>query len=142
MFTEGMKTSLRDDWATPQWLFDKLNDEFHFDLDPCANEQNHKCENYFTKEQDGLTKKGGGWRVFCNPPYGRQIGKWMQKCCEEGRKTLVVALVPARTDTKWFHEYVLGKAEIRFIKGRLSFDEQGRAPFPSMIVIYRGNSEK
>ena len=60
MFTEGMKTSLRDDWSTPQWLFDKLNDEFHFDLDPCANEQNHKCENYFTKEQDGLTKKWGG----------------------------------------------------------------------------------
>lgn len=78
--------------------------------------------------------------MFCNPPYGRQISKWMQKCCEEGRNTLVVALVPARTDAKWFHEYVLGKAEIRFIKGRLRFgDSNDNAPFPSMVVIYRGD---
>lgn len=140
MNTAVMFSSKTDQWATPQDFFDKLNKEFNFNLDPCADETNHKCDTYFDKSKDGLKQNWGGCRVFCNPPYGRGIGKWVQKCYEESRKadTLVVMLIPARTDTKWFHDYVYGKAEIRFVKGRLKFgDSKNAAPFPSMIVIYR-----
>ena len=95
---------------------------------------------YFTKYDDGLSKGWGGHRVFINPPYGRQIGRWVQKGYEEAKEpnTLCVLLIPARTDTKWFHDYIYGKAEIRFLRGRVKFGE-GRncAPFPSMVVIYR-----
>ena len=133
---KGLFTSITDQWATPQWFFDELNEEFHFDLDPCADETNHKCERYFTREENGLAQEWTG-RVFCNPPYGREIGKWVKKAAESG--TLVVMLLPARTDTKWFHDYIYGKAEIRFIKGRLKFgDSKNSAPFPSMVVIFRG----
>ena len=130
-----------DEWETPQDLFDKLNDEFHFTLDPCASDENHKCESYFTKEDDGLSKKWGGV-VFCNPPYS-QIKRWVQKAHEESeRGTTVVLLIPSRTDTRWFHEYIYGKAEIRFIKGRLHFSgAKYNAPFPSMIVIMRGKKD-
>lgn len=111
-------------WSTPQWLFDELNKEFNFDVDVCATKENAKCDKYYTKEDDGLSKE---WymSVWCNPPYGREIGKWVKKAHEErhrvanGKKTTVVMLLPARTDTKWFHDYIYGKAEIRFIK--LSF---------------------
>ena len=81
----------------------------------------------------------GGERVFCNPPYGRELPKWVKKCFEESKRAeIIVMLIPARTDTRWFHDYIYGKAEIRFIKGRLKFgDGKSRAPFPSMLVIYR-----
>lgn len=83
-------------------------------------------------------KNLGGWRTFCNPPYGRVIGDWVKKAYEESRNGLVVMLLPARTDTKWFHEYIYGKAEIRFLKGRLKFgDSVNSAPFPSMIVVFK-----
>lgn len=137
---EAMFSSTTDLWATPQKFFDELDREFHFGLDPCATVENAKCEKFFTKDDDGLTKNWGGQNVFCNPPYGRDIGKWVKKAYEESRKdnTLVVMLLPARTDTKWFHEWIYGKAEIRFIKGRLKFgDAKNSAPFPSMIVIYK-----
>lgn len=140
MNTKGVFSSQTDEWATPQWLFDELDAEFHFDLDPCATNENHKCAKYYTKADDGLTKNWGGWSVFCNPPYGRQIGKWVRKAYEEAKKpeTTVVLLVPARTDTKWFHDYIYGKAEIRFIRGRVRFgDSKNCAPFPSMIVVWR-----
>lgn len=140
MNTNGIFSSQTDEWATPQSLFDELNTEFHFDLDPCATNENHKCAKYYTKADDGLTKNWGGWSVFCNPPYGRQIGKWVRKAYEEAKKpeTTVVLLVPARTDTKWFHEYIYGKAEIRFIRGRVRFgDSKNCAPFPSMVVVMR-----
>lgn len=128
--------STTDQWATPQWFFDELDKEFNFNLDPCANSTNHKCDRYFTKEQNGLEMDWGGCTVYCNPPYGREIGKWVKKAAESG--TTVVMLLPARTDTKWFHEYIYGKAEVRFIKGRLKFgDSKNSAPFPSMVVIYR-----
>ena len=137
--TKGMFTSNTDLWATPQDFFDKLNDEFHFDLDPCATPENAKCPIFFTKEEDGLSKDWQGYRVFCNPPYGRAIAAWVKKCYEESRKpdTLVVMLIPARTDTSYFHDYIYHKAELRFIRGRLHFNdaEQG-APFPSMVVIF------
>lgn len=107
-------------------FFDKLNEEFHFTLDPCADEFNHKCEKYFTKEDDGLIQDWQGETVFCNPPYGnKETGLWTKKCYEESLKpnTTVVLLIPARTDRISFHEYIYGKAEIRFIKGRLKFGD-------------------
>ena len=128
-------SSKTDDWATPQDVFDKLHAEFHFDLDPCADDQNHKCERYFTKAEDGLMQDWGGAHVFCNPPYGKGIEKWVEKC---SRQKLAVMLIPARTDTRWFHDFIYGKAEVRFLKGRLKFgNSKNSAPFPSMVVIFK-----
>lgn len=130
-----MFSSATDEWSTPQDVFDKLNGEFSFTLDPCANDTNHKCKKYFTKTENGLLQNWDDEIVFCNPPYGREIGKWVKKAAES--KATVVMLLPARTDTKWFHDYIYEKAEIRFIKGRLKFGEaQNSAPFPSMVVIF------
>lgn len=126
-------SSKTPEWSTPQVLFDELNTEFNFTLDPCATKENFKCPKYYTKKQDGLSKDWTGERVFMNPPYGREIGLWVKKLSEMGG----VALLPARTDTRWFHEYIYKKAEIRFLKGRLKFgDSKNSAPFPSMIVIF------
>lgn len=137
MNTDLMFSSKTDQWSTPQEFFDKLNEEFHFTLDPCADSFNHKCEKYFTKEQNGLIQDWSGEKVFCNPPYGREIGKWVEKCSSENCEVAVM-LIPARTDTRWFHDYIYNKAEIRFIKGRLKFgDQKNSAPFPSMVVIFR-----
>lgn len=139
MNTDVMFSSKSDEYATPQNLFDELDNEFHFDLDPCSTDKNHKCPVWFTKETNGLQKSWGGYRVFCNPPYSN-IAEWVKKCYEESKKdgTLVVMLIPARTDTKYFHDYILHRAEVRFIKGRLKFgDSKNSAPFPSMIVIFR-----
>lgn len=141
---EVMFSSKSDDWSTPQDFFDNLNQEFNFTLDPCADIYNHKCEKYYTEEDDGLSKSWEGEIVFCNPPYGKHIKDWVYKGYIEGNKpnTTVVMLIPARTDTRYFHKYVYNKAEIRFIKGRLKFgNSKNSAPFPSMIVIYRGPEE-
>lgn len=138
-----MFSSKTDKWETPQDFFDKLNEEFHFTLDPCADEFNHKCDTYFTEEQDGLRQDWSGNVVFCNPPYGnKETGWWTQKCWEEAQKpnTTVVLLIPARTDRKSFHQYIYNKpnVEIRFVQGRLKFgDSKDPAPFPSMVVIFR-----
>ena len=127
-------SSKSDNWETPQYLFDELNNEFNFDLDVCASDLNHKCDKYFTIEDDGLAQKWNGV-VWCNPPYGRDIIKWVKKCHDY--KGLSVMLLPARTDTKWFHKYIYYQSEIRFIKGRLKFNNSANsAPFPSMIVIF------
>lgn len=139
----GLFSSATDEWATPQGFFDELNEEFRFTLDPAASEENHKCETFFTKEQNGLNRSWGSYTVFCNPPYGREIGKWVQKAWEEhtAHGNTVVMLLPARTDTQWFHKYIYGKAEIRFVRGRLKFgNATNSAPFPSMVVIFRGNA--
>lgn len=135
-------SSATDLWATPQAFFDELDAEFNFTLDPCATDENAKCERYFTKEDDGLTQSWAGETVFMNPPYGREISHWMRKAYEESRKgATVVCLVPARTDTRWFHDFVYGKAEIRFVRGRLKFgDAKHNAPFPSMVVVYSGKT--
>ena len=122
MNKEVMFSSKTDLWGTPQDLFDKLDAEFHFNLDVCALPENAKCERYYTPEQDGLVKEWTG-TCWCNPPYGRQIGKWVKKASECG--TTVVMLIPARTDTKWFHDYIYGKAEVRFLRGRLHFVSAG-----------------
>lgn len=125
------------EWATPQALYDQLNKEFKFTLDPCSTPENAKCKKYFTKEDDGLSKSWKGERVFMNPPYGRVIGDWVKKAATGGGQ-LVVCLLPARTDTRWFHEYVYNMAEVRFIKGRVKFgDGKQSAPFPSMLVIFK-----
>lgn len=140
MNTSVIFSSQTDEWATPQEFYDNLNKEFGFSLDPCANDSNAKCDKYYTKIEDGLIQNWGGQKVFCNPPYGREIGKWVKKCYLESQKenTMCVMLIPARTDTKWFHEFIYGKAEIRFIKGRLKFgDSNNSAPFPSMVVIFK-----
>ena len=141
MNIDVMYSSKSNEWATPMDFFKKLDQEFHFNLDPCSTDENHKCDKYYTIKDDGLQKNWGGYRVFCNPPYGKEIGKWVEKCYREGTKdnTLVVMLIPARTDTKYFHDYILHRAEIRFVSGRLKFgDGKQGAPFPSMLVIFRG----
>ena len=138
---DALFSSAKQDWETPQDLFDELNAEFGFTVDAAASDENAKCAKYYTDRDDGLSKNWGGQIVFCNPPYGRPISGWIRKCWQEGQKpgTVVVALVPARTDTKWFHNYIWHKAEIRFIKGRLKFgNAKNTAPFPSMIAIWRG----
>lgn len=138
MNTDIMFSSQSDMWETPQDLFDKLNEEFHFNLDVCAIASNAKCAAFYSPEQNGLIQPWYG-RCWCNPPYGRQVGKWVKKAYDTAYidGNLVVMLLPARTDTKWFHEYIYGKAEIRFLKGRLKFgSSKNSAPFPSMIVIF------
>ena len=147
-----MFSSKSDSWETPQDLFDKLNKEFNFTLDPCATHENHKCDKYYTKEDDGLSKDWSNEKVFVNPPYGRSIGKWVKKCYEESKKQNpnIIMLIPSRTDTKWEHLYIFERAKaICFIKGRLkfinrefpSYNENGdfkisSAPFPSQIVLF------
>lgn len=138
-------------WCTPQDFFDKLNSEFGFVLDPAATDKTAKCSLYYTPETDGLSQSWDcGGAVFCNPPYGREISKWVLKAYEEQKKIKypIVLLIPARTDTAYFHDYIYGRAEIRFIRGRLRFaDENGNAaaapaPFPSMLVIYNSKGDK
>jgi phage N-6-adenine-methyltransferase len=138
MNTEVMFSSKSDMWETPQDFFDKLNEEFHFTVDVCAIPENAKCEKFFSPENDGLKQEWEGV-CWCNPPYGRKIGLWVEKAYLASTwGATVVMLLPARTDTKWFHEYIYNKAEIRFIKGRLKFgNSKTAAPFPSMVVIYR-----
>jgi phage N-6-adenine-methyltransferase len=133
----SMFSSLTDQWATPQAVFDRLNAEFRFDLDVCALPTNAKCRRYFTPATNGLNQE---WTGVCwmNPPYGREIGNWMKKAYESSLTgATVVCLVPARTDTAWWHNYAV-KGEIRFVRGRLRFGSAtSAAPFPSAIVIFR-----
>lgn len=141
MNTDIMFSSKTDQWETPQDFFNELNLEFRFTLDPCADKNNHKCEKYYTKEQDGLSQDWKDERVFCNPPYDRKIISWVRKCYLHSMagNGMAVMLIPARTDTKWFHEYIYNKknVEIRFLKGRLKFGgSKYNAPFPSMVVIF------
>jgi site-specific DNA-methyltransferase (adenine-specific) len=141
MNTDLMFSSKTDQWATPQDFFDALNKEFNFTLDVCATPENAKCQNYYTPEVDGLSQPWNG-NVWCNPPYGREIGSWVKRAfisAATGYANVVVMLLPARTDTQWFHKYIYGKAEIRFVQGRLKFGgHKNAAPFPSMVVVFGG----
>jgi len=144
MNTETMFSSATGEWATPQDYFDRVNAEFGFELDAAATRENTKCKDYLSAtEVDALNTEWTKWghkSIWCNPPYGRGLGKWFEQARAAQRDgATVVLLVPARTDTKWFHEHVYNIAtEIRFIKGRLKFGGQvNSAPFPSMLVIYR-----
>ena len=135
MNIELMFSRKKDMWETPKDFFDSINAEFQFTTDVCAIPSNAKCKDFFTPEMDGLKQEWTGV-CWCNPPYGREIGKWVRKAYESN--CTVVMLLPARTDTRWFHDYIYGKAEIRFIRGRLKFGGAATgAPFPSMVVIYR-----
>jgi phage N-6-adenine-methyltransferase len=133
------------DWETPPEVFDPLNTEFGFTLDVCASPENAKCERYFTYHDDGLTQDWAGETCWMNPPYGREIRKWMGKAVAEMEKgATVVCLVPARTDTDWWHRFAL-RGEIRFIRGRIKFisptqRERNSAPFPCAIVVLDGFS--
>jgi phage N-6-adenine-methyltransferase len=127
-----------DLWETPQALFDVLDAEFGFTLDVCALPENAKCPVFHTHEQDGLQQLWAGV-CWCNPPYGTVIGRWVQKAYELALAgALVVCLLPARCDTRWWHDYVLPSAEVRYLKGRLKFGGTANsAPFPSAVVIFR-----
>ena len=135
MINEGMFTSKTDQWATPQDFFDKLNEEFGFTLDVCALPENAKCNAYYTPDIDGLKQLWHGV-CWCNPPYGRGIGEWIKKASEAD--ATVVCLVPARTDTAWWHDYAMKADDIRFIRGRLKFGgSKNSAPFPSAVLVFR-----
>lgn len=135
-------SSATDLWETPQDLFDRLNAVFNFKTDVCATPDNAKCKRYFTLKEDGLKQD---WRGVCwmNPPYGRQIGSWIEKAylsAKQNRAT-VVCLLPARVDTRWWHDYC-AKGEVTFLRGRLKFGtSDNSAPFPSAIVVFRPTVE-
>lgn len=132
----GLFTSLTPEWPTPRGVFDMLNRRYHFTLDACASPGNATCERYFTKEQDGLRQEWTG-TIFLNPPYGAEIGRWLRKAVTSAQSgATVVCLVPARTDTAWWHDYCM-QGEVFFVRGRLHFgDGKGPAPFPSAVVVF------
>ena len=138
-------SSKSNEWKTPQGLYDKLDKEFGFTLDPCCTKESAKCGKYYTKADDGLIQDWSNDVVFMNPPYGREIPKWIEKAFyESARGSIVVCLVPARTDTRYWWDYIFPYAEIRFIKGRVKFVQKGKsapAPFPSAIVIFKGGNK-
>lgn len=145
MIKRSLFSTGKNDYETPQWLFDELNEEFNFTLDPCAKPETAKCYKYFTEDEDGLAQDWTGETVFCNPPYSdRQQTEWVKKCYEHGLNGgVAVMLIPARTDTRRFHDYIYEKAEIRFLRGRLKFGSSNNsAPFPSMIVIFGNNTNR
>lgn len=134
-------SSQSNEWATPQEFFDELNAEFNFTLDAAASPANAKCASFFTQDDDGLQQSWKGHRVFCNPPYGRTIGKWIEKAATEATE-LTVMLIPARTDTAAWHDHIFGKAEVRFVRGRLKFNKsQKDAPFPCAVVIFKAGND-
>lgn len=143
MNKEVMFSSKSEMWETPQQFFDMLDYEFCFELDACAVKENAKCKKFYSPEQNGLEQPWTGY-VWCNPPYGRNIGKWVEKAWKSAREgATIVMLLPARTDTAWFHNYIYGQAEIRFIRGRLKFGgSKNSAPFPSMVVVFGKNRRK
>jgi phage N-6-adenine-methyltransferase len=127
-----------DEWETPASLFAELDREFCFTLDLAALPHNAKCPRYYTPGMNSLKRMWGG-TCFLNPPYGKELGRWVRKAHESALcGAVIVCLLPARTDTAWFHAYVLPYAELRFLKGRLQFKGIGTsAPFPSMLAIFR-----
>ena len=142
MLNARMLSSKTCEWATPQDLFDKLNAKYFFELDVCATPENAKCARYYTQKQDGLQQKWEG-RCWMNPPYGRKIGQWVQKAYESSLQgATVVCLLPARTDTAWWHDFCIAHAaKITFLRGRLKFgDAKHSAPFPSAVVLFEGDA--
>lgn len=134
-------SSKTDNWETPQDLFDELHERFAFTLDVCANKKNAKVLRHFNRRQNGLIQSWNRETCWMNPPYGREIGKWVSKASQESSKrAVVVCLLPARTDTSWWHNYIEGRSRVtvRFIRGRLKFSgHKNSAPFPSVIVVMR-----
>lgn len=145
MNKDVMFSSKSDMWETLQYLFDKLNNKFHFDVDVCATKENAKCKKFYTEKQNGLLQEWKGI-CWCNPPYGREIIKWVRKASVSSKNgATVVMLIPARTDTKWFHDYIYKKenVKVKFIRGRLKFGSaKNAAPFPSMLVLFEPYKQK
>ena len=142
-------TSNKDDWETPQAFFESLNAKYHFAIDLAASKDNTKCDRYFSVDDDSLSQDWSvdfGGAMYLNPPYGRHIGDWVKKAYETSLRVNVpiVLLIPARTDTSYWHDYIFGKASIKFIRGRLKFEQNGMAvgpaPFPSAIIVYNGEN--
>ena len=143
MINHGMFTSEKETWGTPHAVFDALNKEFNFTIDLCADSYNYKMKPYYTEIQNSLSLSWDNERGYCNPPYGREIKHWVKKAYES--KGLIVMLIPSRTDTEYWHDYVMKAKEIRFIRGRLKFENDDRvgtqpAPFPSAIVVFDGQA--
>lgn len=145
-------SSATNEWTTPDAFYALLHAEFDFDLDPCATADNAKCTRYFTQADDGLSQRWNARAVFMNPPYGRDLGRWVQKAHEEvtaGRAGVVVCLIPARTDTGYWHDYVMAAAEVRLVRRRITFggsirhgrDRAAAAPFPSAVVVMRQHDQ-
>jgi site-specific DNA-methyltransferase (adenine-specific) len=143
MLNDSLFMSNKDDWETPKDLYAVLNTEFNFSLDPCCSKETAKCSSYYTIEDDGLSKDWKG-TVFMNPPYGRGIINWIKKAKEESDKgSTVVCLIPARTDTKWWHTYCMKSAEIRLLTKRLTFEgANNKATFPAAIIVFRQGENK
>ena len=139
MNTDLMFSSATDQWPTPQTFFDVWAARFVFELDVCADAGNAKCSRFFSVDDDGLAQSWAPAVCWMNPPYGREIGKWVRKACEESRRgATVVCLLPARTDTAWWHDYVIPHAEVTFVRGRLKFGSaKAGAPFPSAVAVFR-----
>ena len=140
MNTDLMFSSETNEWSTPDYIYNILNKEFNFTLDPSSSNENHKCQKYFTVNENGLLQSWNNEIVFCNPPYGKEMKQWIKKSWEESLhpNTCVVMLLPSRTDTIYQHDYIFKYAkQIHFIKGRLKFgNSQNSAPFPSQIVVF------
>lgn len=126
------------EWETPQDFYNEINRIYKFTLDPCCTKSNAKCKKYYTKKHDGLNRIWAGETVFMNPPYGREIKHWIKKAYEESLiGATVVCLIPARTDTAYWHDYIFDKAEVIFLRGRLKFvGAKHSAPFPSAVIVY------
>lgn len=144
MVAPALLSSAKQDWGTP-WEFYRLWDSrYHFTLDVCATARNAKCALYFSPEQDGLAQDWGANSCWCNPPYGRTVGKWVKKARDASEAgATVVMLLPSRTDTAWWHDYVMAgtresRLEVHFVRGRIRFEgAQYPAPFPSVVVVFR-----
>ena len=142
---KAMVSSKSNEWATPKDFFDKLDEEFGFELDPCATPQNAKCKFFYTAQDDGLSKDWSGKAVFMNPPYGGHTGEWISKALDESRRgATVVCLIVSATDRSYWHEYIFPyAAEIRFVRGRIKFgDSKSTAPFASAVVVFKDGFEK
>ena len=146
MINNGLFTSNKQDWETPRIFFNKLNEKYHFKWDLASSKNNAKCGHYFTSDDNSLEKNWDDLdgNLFLNPPYGRELKRWVKKASETNLKNsqYLVMLIPSRTDTSYWHDYIFNHAEIKFLRGRLKFEVDGvsgdAAPFPSALVIYKG----
>lgn len=149
MINKALFTSNKEDWETPQDFYDRLNAKYHFEWDLAASDDNAKCDNYFTRDDNSLEQdwEGLSGNLFLNPPYGRELKLWVKKAATTGLKDKqnLVMLIPSRTDTSYWHDYIFNHAEIKFLRGRLKFQVDGvsgdSAPFPSAVVIYTGDGD-
>lgn len=147
MINKALFTSNKEDWETPQDFYDRLNAKYHFEWDLAASDDNAKCSCYFTRDDNSLEQdwEGLSGNLFLNPPYGRELKLWVKKAATTGLKDKqnLVMLIPSRTDTSYWHDYIFNHAEIKFLRGRLKFEVDGvsgdSAPFPSALVIYKGD---